>query len=234
MGKFNTDRAILINTPLGEDVFAVLSFDGSEYICKLYSFNLQLASRFGDITFDQMGGKNVTVSIRSMDGAEHFFNGIIVAFEPQGRQTISGFRVFNARMVPAVWVLNQWIDCRIFQYKSIPDIIETVLDQASLNNSKGMHQKIDFRMDLSLNYGIKEYCEQNNEADFAFISRLCENEGIFYYFQHENGRHILVFTDDKSRINGFKSGGIRTVTFRCALDRQRQPESNHLKNCILV
>lgn len=220
----NQDCAIRITTHLGKDVFEVLSFSGTEYISKLYSFELQLVSKHSDLNFDQLGGKNVTVAIRSFDGAEHFFNGIIVAFEACGHWVKEGFRKFRARLVPAVWVLNQWIDCRIFQYKSVPDIIEEVLVRASLEGPRGMQQKIDFRMELNDAYGIKEYCEQDSETDFAFISRLCQSEGIFYYFEHQYGRHPLVFTDDRTRIKRFANGGKRTVTFLSLPDGRIQTE----------
>ena len=207
------DRLIRIGTPLGDDAFVVLSFTGFEEISDLFSFELQLASERNNITFEQLAGQNVTVGVRSSDGAERFFNGIIVEFAPSTISTKEGYSTYYAVMAPSLWLLCQCIDSRIFQNKSVPDIIKEVMGPASLGQ-KDVRQKINLRLDLSGNYPARQYCVQFNESDFAFISRLCECEGIHYFFEHENGRHTLVFADTPQTHKPYIAGKKETVTLQ--------------------
>lgn len=213
MALSQKDRLIRIATPLGDDAFIVLSFAGIEEISEAFNFKLELASERSDITFDQLAGKNVTVSIRSSDGSERFFNGIIVAFAPSEVSENEGYSKYTAVMKPNLWLLTQCYDCRIFQDTSVPDIIKQVLGQGALG-AKGIKVKIDHRQDLSGSYSPREYCVQYNESDFDFISRLCEEEGIYYFFEHENGKHTLVFADAPDKHQPCASGQKATVGFQ--------------------
>jgi type VI secretion system secreted protein VgrG len=216
MAISQTNRLVRIATPLGDNTFIVLSFGGIEELSELFSFDLKLASERSDITFEQLAGKNVTVAIRSSDGTERYFNGIIVAFSPVVTSTKDGYSVYSAVMQPALWLLTQCYDCRIFQDKSVPDILELVLGQASLG-AKGVKMTIDYRLALSGSYSAREYCAQYNETDFGFISRLCENEGIFYFFEHENGKHTLVFADAADQHKPYAAGKKETVSFQATM-----------------
>jgi type VI secretion system secreted protein VgrG len=211
-----TNRLIRIATPLGNDAFIVASFSGTEEISELFEFELQLVSKQNNITFGQLAGKNVTVAIRSSDGSERFFNGIITAFTPMQVAARDNLSRYHAVMTPSVWLLTQCMDCRIFQNKSAPDIIKEVLGLSALGQ-KGIVQPIDFRLKLSGAYQPRELCVQFNETDFDFISRLCETEGIFYFFEHENGRHTLIFADSPDTHKPHLAGEKQTVPFQATL-----------------
>ncbi|MGD8845320.1 MAG: type VI secretion system tip protein TssI/VgrG, partial [Desulfobacteraceae bacterium] len=205
MALSQNDRLIRISSPLGENTFIVTSFAGNEEVSEMFSFKLELASQRSDITFDQLAGKNVTVGIKASDSAIRYFNGIVVAFSPAQISEKQGYSKYSAAIKPSFWLLTECYDCRIFQDKSIPDIIKAVLDQGSLG-AKGVKVKIDFRLDLSGSYTPHEYCVQYNESDFDFISRLCENEGIYYFFEHEDGKHTLVFADSAAHHKPYSPG----------------------------
>ena len=194
MALSQKDRLIRIATPLGDNTFIVLSMDAIEKMSELFNIKLELASERSDITFDMLAGKNVTLSVRSSNKTERFFNGIIVAFSPAQVAEKDGYSKYNAIVQPAMWLLSECYDCRIFQDKSVPDILREVLGDGSLG-AKGVKVKIDHRLDLSGSYSPREFCVQYNESDLNFISRLCEEEGIFYFFENENGKHTLVFGD---------------------------------------
>ncbi len=194
MALSQKDRLIRIATPLGDSTFIVLSMDAIEKMSALFTIKLELASERSDITFDMLAGKNVTLSVRSSDKTERFFNGIIVAFSPAQVSEKDGYSKYSAIVQPAMWLLSECYDCRIFQDKSVPDILKEVLGDGSLG-AKGVKVKIDHRLALSGNYLSREFCVQYNESDLNFISRLCEEEGIFYFFEHKNGKHTLVFGD---------------------------------------
>src|SRR4051794_29923933 len=76
-------------------------------------------------------------------------------------------------------------DSRIFQDMAVPAIIEKVLKDGGLAGA-------DYRLSLTGTHPTREYCVQYRESDLAFISRLMEEEGIFYYFEHSDGKHVLV------------------------------------------
>jgi type VI secretion system secreted protein VgrG len=224
MALSQTDRLIRIATPLGDNTFIVLSFTGSEYISQDFNFTLQLLSERNDITFDQLAGKNATVAVRSSDGSERFFNGILAEFVFMETSTNDGLSRYRAVMVPAMWVLRECIDCRVFQDKSVPDIIKEVLGKGALS-AKGVLQTIDFRMELTGAYPSKELCVQYNESDFDFINRLCETEGIFYFFEHANKKHTLVFVDDAQKHRPIAAGHGPTMRFQGTLGANMDQES---------
>lgn len=213
MAISQNDRLIRIATPLAENTFIALSFAGMEEISKLFNFEVELASERSDITFDQLAGTNVTVGVKSSDGAQRFFNGVIVEFSPAVVSEKDGYSKYSAVMRPAMWMLTQCYDCRIFQNKSVPDIIKEVLDQGSLG-PKGVNGKIDYRLELTGSYDVHEYRVQYNESDHNFISRLCEDEGIFYFFEHENGKHTVVFADAAQNHKPYLNGSKETVDFQ--------------------
>ena len=224
MALSQTDRLIRIASPLGDDAFVVLTFDGLEVLSGLFHFNLKLASKRSDITFEQLAGKNITVSLKSSDRRQRYFNGIIVAFAPAGVSEKEGYSLYNAVMQPSLWLLTQCQDCRIFQDKSVPDIIKQVLGQAALG-AKGVKAKIDFRLDLAGSYSAREYCVQYNESDYDFLARICENEGLFFFFEHKNGKHTLVFADAPDKHKPHLGGKKETVAFQKTLGANLDAEA---------
>ncbi len=217
------DRLIRIATPLGENTFIVLSFKAVESLSKMFSFQAELASERSDITFDQLSGKNATVSLKSFDNTQRFFNGIFTSLSPAEVSQQDAYSKYYAVIRPAAWLLDHCRDCRIFQDKNVPDIIKQVLGRQSLGQ-KGVQAKIDFRLDLTGSYGPREYCVQYNETDLDFINRLCEDEGIYYFFEHSDGKHTLVFVDSPDKHKPYCAGAKETVTFQktlgASLDRE--------------
>lgn len=183
-------RFVRIDTPLGADVLIPESFTGSEGISSLFRFELNLFSEKHDIAFDEIIGKPVVLSLSLADGGMRYFNGIVSRFS-QGRGggeagSDPRFSRYRATMVPWLWLLTRTTDSRIFQRLSVPEIVEQIF------NEKGF---TDFKLLLHDSYDKREYCVQYNETDFNFFARLLEDEGIFYFFEHENDKHTLVLAD---------------------------------------
>jgi type VI secretion system secreted protein VgrG len=197
------DRLIQIMTDLSNDTFIVLSFYGTEEISGLFSFELELASKRNNITFDMLAGKNVTISLRASHNKKRYFNGIVVAFSPTHISKEKGFtNRYSAIVKPSLYLLDECYDCRIFQDKDVPSIIKEVLSKGSLE-PKGVTANVDHRFELTGSYPRREFCVQYNESDLNFISRLCEEEGIFYFFKHEKKNHTLIFADSKIKHKPF-------------------------------
>lgn len=155
-------------------------------------FNFELTLLHGDarnpVSPDEVIGRGVTVMIDMPEGGEkQEYYGCIREIRQVGWSD-EGI-TYRAIMVPAMWFLTQRNNCRIFHELETSDIVEKVLRDAGIE---------DFEFNLSNQYTPREYCVQYRETDFNFVSRLLEEDGIFYYFKHENGKHILMFCDSAS------------------------------------
>jgi len=190
MAYSQDNRLIAIDTPLGKDVLLLAGFSGEDCISRLFSFELEMISENHGISFEDIVGKSVTVSVVLASGDKRFFNGIISRFaQGRGGGEKGGdprFSCYRATMVPWMWLLTRTSDSRIFQNLSVPDIVEKILKENNLT---------DYRIRLQGRYEKRDYCVQYRETDFDFISRLMEEEGIHYFFEHENGAHVLIIAD---------------------------------------
>jgi type VI secretion system secreted protein VgrG len=177
-------RHLVLETPLGEDELVLTAVSGSEHVNGLFEFHLETISPRAQIDPKELLGKKVTFSVSSKD-KKRWFSGICNRFMQAGGMA-RDYHIYRLEVVPEHWMLTQRHDCRIFQNKSIPDIIKQVLGDAGVaayqDGGLGSHPE-------------HEYCVQYNESDFAFISRLMEEEGIFYFFKHSHNDHKLILTD---------------------------------------
>jgi type VI secretion system secreted protein VgrG len=190
-------RQIAINTPLGADVLLVRRCSIREEISRLFRIELNLSSKKSDINFDDIIGKNVTLRLE-LDNQTRYFNGFVSRFVQTKAER--SYSAYQATVVPWLWFLTRTSDCRIFQESmneppdemTVPGIIKKVFKDFGFEN---------FVSDdgLSESYRKWEFCVQYRETAFNFVSRLMEQEGIGYYFKHEDGKHTLMLTDS---ING--------------------------------
>ncbi len=187
MAYTQDDRLLAVDTPLGKDVLLLHSFSGVEGISRLFSFNLSLMSEDSNIALTDLIGQRVTISVATADGSPRHINGFVSRFAQAGADP--RFSYYQAEIVPWLWFLTRNANCRIFQNLSIPDIIEKVF------NDRGF---TDFSNRLQSSYQPREYCVQYRETDFNFVSRLMEQSGIFYYFEHDDSKHTLVLADSPS------------------------------------
>jgi type VI secretion system secreted protein VgrG len=185
MAYTQTHRRIAISTPLGKDVLLLRGFTGSEAISQLFHFDLDLLSESDSIKFQDIVGKNVALRIFDAEGKERHWNGFISRFS-QGAQD-GRLTAYHAQMVPWLWFLTRTADCRIFQNQNVPDIIQKIFNDLKFK---------DFELHLHGSYAPRDYCVQYRETDFNFVSRLMEEEGICYYFDHRENKHVLLLADD--------------------------------------
>ena len=188
-----TLRYLQIETSLGSDALILTQASGHESLGRMFEIALEFTSQSGDLNLDDLLGTSATVKIHNAAEARkgslaytRHFNGYFsrIAFAGYGAQ---GQARFHATLVPWLWFLTRTADCRIFQQKSVPEIIEEVFRNAGFS---------DFKKDLRGSYQPGEFCVQYRETDFNFVSRLMEREGIYYYFEHESGSHKLVLCDN--------------------------------------
>jgi type VI secretion system secreted protein VgrG len=190
MAYSQENRVLAVKTPLGKDVLLLTGFHGTEGISRLFSFDLEMISESHGIAFADIVGKSVTISVTLAGGDKRYFNGIVSSFVQGASGGDTGvdarFSHHRATMVPWLWLLTRTANSRIFQKLSVPDIIDKIFKEKGPN---------DFKAKLQGSYDKRDYCVQYRETDFNFVSRLMEEEGIHYFFEHEKDKHTLVLAD---------------------------------------
>ena len=166
----------------------IAAFRGQEGMSQLFRFELDLVSEDPEIDFAKVVNQPAVITIEGQDETR-YVHGIVQRFE-QGDQG-NRFTHYHVRLAPKMWWLGKRQDCRIFQDKNVQDIIDEVLKGAGLTQE-------DYRFSLDESYPNREYCVQYRETDLAFIERLMAEEGIFYYFEHNDQKHTLVIGDSSS------------------------------------
>jgi len=158
---------------------------GKERLSTLFEYELELISEDIDIGHQDLLGQPVTVQLELPDDQTRYFNGIVSRFSHTGFD--GKMAVYQATLVPWLWLLTRTTDCRIFQGRTVPNIVTEIFRE---------HGHSDLEEHLATErYLPRSYCVQYRETDFAFISRLLEQEGIYYYFKHEADKHTLVLAD---------------------------------------
>jgi type VI secretion system secreted protein VgrG len=180
-------RPSAITSPLGKDVLALARFDATEGVSELFEFRIEALSASNHIDFDQALGHNCCVTFSSPDGPDRHFNGVMVEAEAVGAY----HELFLYRIVlrPWLWLLSRTSDCRIWHDKTVIQIIDEVFRDRGFS---------DFKAVTTKPYCKIEYCVQYRETDLNFVCRLMESFGIYYFFEHSAGTHMLKLADSKS------------------------------------
>ena len=186
MATTQKHRMIAVNSVLGEDVLLFGRMTFKEQLSQLFECQLELFSEKTDIKLADILGTNMTVRLEMpYRQGTRYFNGFVTRFSYEGTRGLR-YGVYRAELSPWLWFLTRTADCRIFQNKKVPDIIKEIFREQGFT---------DFKDALGGSYREWEYCVQYRETDFNFVSRLMEQEGMYYYFTHENGKNFLVLSD---------------------------------------
>ena len=180
------NRLIAITTPLGNNELVLYKAEIIEDLARPFSLNVEMLSENDNISLDDIMGQNVTVRLDTTDNVR-FFNGFVTEFHQL--PNTGRYSSYGAIIRPWFWLLNLSENCRIFQEKSYPDIIQVIFDELGFS---------DYEIKLNGTYQPQEYVVQFNESDFNFVTRLMEQEGIYYYFEHTDGKHTLIMADDST------------------------------------
>ena len=186
------NRSIAIATPLGKDKLLLKSCTVSEQLGRPFVIKAQLLSTEPAVDFLKLIGKGVTIRWRMPEtggGDKHrCFSGYISSFLQRPRA--DGFYNYEATIVPWLWFLTRTADCRIFhsamtqppEDMSVPGILKKVFKD---------HGFDDVTPSLTATYRKLDHCVQYRETDFNFVSRLMEQEGIYYFFEHVDDGGVI-------------------------------------------
>jgi type VI secretion system secreted protein VgrG len=166
---------------------------GHEELGRLSEFEVELYSEDHHVPFDKLLGKPATVCLSKL-GGNRFWNGIITRLVRVG--STDRFLIFRAVLSPKLWLLTRTKGCRIHQYKTVPEVVKLLLREHAIPFVEKLQADA---------YRKWDYITQYRESDFAFISRLLEQEGIYYYFKHTLDNHELVLSDSVGSHEAVKS-----------------------------
>lgn len=180
-------RVFHITTPLGDDVLLLTSFNGREAMSEPFLFNLDLVSENLAIAPADIVSKPVTWTVFPDSEKPRVFNGIVAKWQA-GAISGRGFRSYRADVVPWLWFLGLSVDSRIHQEKNVQDIVTDWFDELGFS---------DYEFNASPAPEPRVYCVQYQESTLNFISRLLEEEGIYYFVKHEDGKHTVTLSNQK-------------------------------------
>ncbi len=184
MVSTQANRLLEITTALEPDALLLTGFAGVEAMSQLFEFHLEMLAE-KDVPFDRIVGQEANIEVRLGTGEKRYIHGMIKSLT-QGSQDET-FLHYQAELGPKVWLLSRNVRSRIFQQISVPGILREALNG------------FDVKFELNGTYPERDFCVQYGESDFAFISRLMEEEGIYYFFKHSDGAHQMVVSDALSQ-----------------------------------
>jgi type VI secretion system secreted protein VgrG len=192
-------RNITVSTALG-DTLLFSQMEGWDEISQCFRYETGFVSKDINVKAEDILGTPVTITVRT-DGAKRFFHGFVAEFA--FREYRDDYAHYRAVLRPWLWFLTNRSDNRIFQKKSVVEIIEEVWKPYA-------NVKVEKRLKKS--YPPRDYCVQYRESDLGFVQRLMEHEGIFYHFDHADGEHTLVLSDANASVKDAE--GFETIKFR--------------------
>ncbi|HZH14643.1 MAG TPA: type VI secretion system tip protein TssI/VgrG, partial [Archangium sp.] len=181
----------------GAETLVVSGFSGREGLSRLYEFQVDFhCLEDAPLESKELLGTEALLTVRLPDDKARQVHGYVRAVDAPGQH--GGRWRYRAWVVPRAWWLTRVKRSRIFQGKTVPQIVKAVLEEG----------RVKVKLSLSGSYEAREYCTQYRETDFAFVSRLMEWEGLFYFFQHTEDGHVLV-VGDKPTVHEALPGGAK-------------------------
>lgn len=189
------NRLLKIKTPKAQDYLLLQSFNLVESISELPRAECVVLHDEGKEGYDptlldpkDVLGQNVTVYVTTEDQTTRYFHGMVNVCSQMDRDR--RFTYYKLEVVPKIWLLTQTVNSRIFQHETVPQILEKVLGDIPHELQLG-----------TVDWKPRNYIVQYRESDFTFISRLMEEEGIFYYFKYTEDEHrMMICVDQQSHV----------------------------------
>jgi type VI secretion system secreted protein VgrG len=186
------NRGMRLKSPFGEDVLTFLDAVVEEELGRLFKITLRCFAEAHNLNPADALGSNMTLELDTDSGTPRYFDGLVSRFDYMGN--CGDWAAYRMELRPWFWCLTRTTDCRIFQNLTADTIVTDLLRESA--DELGITAEL--RNALTGSYREREYCVQYRETDFRFLSRLMEEEGIYYFFEHEDGKHTMVLADSGS------------------------------------
>ncbi|UVK54457.1 type VI secretion system tip protein VgrG [Mesorhizobium sp. AR02] len=180
------ERATVVQTPVGAEL-TFTHLVGRDEISRCFAYTVGFVGPSSDIDPAKMLGG--AVSVEGESDPKRWFSGLVSEFRLTRIEDRLAY--YEAVVRPWLWFLGNTTDCRIFQNMTAVEIVEKIFSK---------YGTAKFEKRLQGSYPSREYCVQYDESDLDFVQRLLEHEGIFYFFEHDEGKHTLVLCDAMSKL----------------------------------
>lgn len=192
MATWVRDKALLTMTcALGTDGLIPIALTAEEHISQTFSFEVEAVSQKGIIDPDSLLYHPACVTLQVSGEPARYFNGIVrdvtAAGSVRSADASDEYRLYRLTLVPSLWFLNQTTDCRIYQNVSVVAVLQKLLTDAGITGTT-----------FPPPGETRDYIAQFNETDLHFATRLMEEEGYFYFFEHTAGSHPLIIANQNS------------------------------------
>jgi type VI secretion system secreted protein VgrG len=188
MSATQANRDIAVTSALDDDTLLFRAMHGAEQLGRLYEYRVQLASTQMAIQTGAVLGKPMGIHVKLASGGVRHFHGIVTRFRSLGRD--GDMAAYEATLHPWLWLLTRSSNCRIFQDMTVPDIVAEVCGASAYSGLVELSTGA-----LGGGYAALPYCVQYRETDFNFVCRLLEGAGMYFFFEHEAGKHTMVLAD---------------------------------------
>lgn len=182
------DAIVFRSEGLDAGVLRVRKLRGREAISRLFRFDIHLETSSGELLEPEQfdGLLNATASVSFGYTEEHPVHGMVREVD-LCEGSLPGRTLYRVTMVPRIWHATRWFRSRVFQELSVPEIVEAMFSEG------GLEPGLDFELRLTAPHPKREYTVQYQETDFAFLSRMLEYEGMFFFFeQGEQGEKLVI------------------------------------------
>lgn len=178
-------RAISVKSVLGPDVLLLESFEGKETVAGGFKYTLGLLAKDPGISASKLIRTPITVTMHLSNDSDREITGLVSRFVQLDQA--EGLTVYEAEIRPWFWFLSLTSDYRVWQNLTVPEIVKTICSEAGFSDQLVLH--------LAKAQKPQEYRVQYGETHLDFICRLMEEEGIYWFAQHEDGKCNMVIAD---------------------------------------
>ncbi|MCF1466684.1 type VI secretion system tip protein VgrG [Agrobacterium vitis] len=215
-------RVLKVSSPLGEDQLLPERMKVDEGVNRLFEITLHVRAKREAVKPEELIGKLVDISLEirqgelGEDGLRRPFNGLVTDLE-EGPPVTRGLRSYTLTIRPQMWLLSRRSDCRIWLDMTSLQVLETLFSEHGLPQPD-----IGFLQNKPPAQG---YSVQWQENDLDYLLRRLEEDGIFYWFQHDKGIHRLRVTDHQIAWSKASASAEGDDTVRIA---QGSSDRNHI------
>ncbi|WP_347988908.1 type VI secretion system tip protein VgrG [Methylomonas sp. AM2-LC] len=205
------------------DTLLLYRITGSEQFSRLFEYELELLSENGSVDLKSMLGKSATIKLYLAEGGERDFNGIVTQVNQYGM--LGNLYYYRAVVHPKLWLLTRTSNCKVQSPQIVEGAVKTFTVPDLVKNVLSAYGYTDITTQFTTTYQPREFCVQYRETDFNFISRLLEEEGIYYYFTHTDSTHTLVLCDNMDAHQD--TSGNATIKYY-PMDNQQRRDEEHI------
>ncbi|MEM8622750.1 MAG: type VI secretion system tip protein TssI/VgrG [Pseudomonadota bacterium] len=214
-GYIQAERILRVGSPLGEDILLPERVEIREEIGAFFEIVVNVRSKQLDIAPHDIVGKHVDVSLELGEGLRRPWHALCTDLR-RGPRITRALHAYQLTLRPEWWLLTQHSDCRIWMDKDVLEIARILASEHGIT--------------APITAGViappppQHYSVQWNETDWDFLARRMEEDGLFFWFEHEEGQHVMHVADhpsgytegeetdvrlalgsaDRNRINGFE------------------------------